>query len=257
MNHERFIQLDPGTGRSPVPVNYVRNLVELIAEVGVDSRRLLSQVGLSEDEVYNPEPALRFEQFRRVMVGAREITGDPALGLALGQQLTLTAHGLLGYAAISSADLGDALRLLERYFRTRTRLCVPRIEPSQEGVRFCLMESVPLGDIRETYLEVVVAAVVGGIRYLLGDRFQGAVLELPYAAPAHADRYRELLAMPVEFGAEVAALRLPKALLNERFTLSDPASRQMAAQKCEEELQRLEADQDWASRVRGERHTHN
>lgn len=250
MNHERFIQLDPGTGRSPVPVNYVRNLVELIAEVGVDTRRLLSQVGLSEDEVYNPEPALRFEQFRRVMVGAREMTGDPALGLALGQQLTLTAHGLLGYAAISSADLGDALRLLERYFRTRTRLCVPRIEPSQEGVRFCLVESVPLGDIRETYLEVVVAAVVGGIRYLLGDRFQGVVLELPYAAPAHADRYRELLAMPVEFGAEVAALRLPKALLSERFTLSDPASRQMAAQKCEEELQRLEADQDWASRVR-------
>ena len=47
MNHERFIQLDPGTGRSPVPVNYVRNLVELIAEVGVDTRRLLSQVGLS------------------------------------------------------------------------------------------------------------------------------------------------------------------------------------------------------------------
>jgi len=250
MNHERFIQLDPGTGRSPVPVNYVRNLVELIAEVGVDTRRLLSQVGLSEDEVYNPEPALRFEQFRRVMVGAREMTGDPALGLALGQQLTLTAHGLLGYAAISSADLGDALRLLERYFRTRTRLCVPRIEPSQEGVRFCLVESVPLGDIRETYLEVVVAAVVGGIRYLLGERFQGAVLELPYAAPAHAQRYRELLAMPVEFGADVAALRLPKALLSERFTLSDPASRQMAAQKCEEELQRLEADQDWASRVR-------
>lgn len=250
MNHERFIQLDPGTGRSPVPVNYVRNLVELIAEVGVDTRRLLAQVGLSEDEVYNPQPALRFEQFRRVMVGAREMTGDPALGLALGQQLTLTAHGLLGYAAISSADLGDALRLLERYFRTRTRLCVPRIEPSQEGVRFCLVESVPLGDIRETYLEVVVAAVVGGIRYLLGDRFQGVVLELPYAAPAHADRYRELLAMSVEFGAEVAALRLPKAMLSERFTLSDPASRQMAAQKCEEELQRLEADQDWASRVR-------
>ena len=47
MNHERFIQLDPGTGRSPVPVNYVRNLVELIAEVGVDTRRLLSQVGLA------------------------------------------------------------------------------------------------------------------------------------------------------------------------------------------------------------------
>ena len=155
MNRYRFIQLDPGTGRSPVPVNYVRNLLELISEVGVDTRRLLREVGLTEEAIYNPEPTLRFEQFRQVMVGAREMTGNPALGLVLGQQLTLTAHGLLGYAAISSVDLGDALRLLERYFRTRTRLCVPRIESSTEGVRFCLLESVLLGDIRETYLEAV------------------------------------------------------------------------------------------------------
>lgn len=250
MSQDRFLQLDPGTGRSPVPVNYVRNLLELIAELGVDTAKLLERVGLSKDEIYNPEPALRFEQFRRVMVGAREMTGDPALGLALGQQLTLTAHGLMGYAAISSADLGDTLRLMERYFRTRTRLCVPRLEPERDGVRFCLVECFPLGDIRETYLEVVVAAVVGGIRYLLGERFQGVMLELPYPEPAHGDRYRELLGMPVQFGAAVAALHLPTSLLNERFALSDPTSRQMAAQKCEEELQRLEADQDWASRVR-------
>ncbi len=90
MNRDRFIQLDPGTGRSPVPVNYVRNLVELISDVGVDTRRLLRQVGLTEEEVYNPEPALRFEQFRRVMVGAREMTGNPALRLALGPHLTST-----------------------------------------------------------------------------------------------------------------------------------------------------------------------
>ncbi|MDX1802828.1 MAG: AraC family transcriptional regulator [Alcanivorax sp.] len=241
---------DPSRGRSPIPVNYVRNLVELIDEVGLDTTRLLAHVGLTEEEVYNPEPALRFEQFRRVMVGAREMTGDPALGLLLGQQLTLTAHGLLGYAAISSANLGDALRMMERYFRTRTRMCLPRLEPGSQWVRFSLTETMELGDIRETYLEVVTAAVVGGLRYILGERFRDVTLELPYPAPAHADRYRELLDMPVQFNAGTAALRLPAALLEVPFRLADPASRQMAAQKCEEELQRLEADQDWASRVR-------
>ena len=111
MNHERFIQLDPGAGRSPVPVNYVRNLVELIAEVGVDSRRLLSQVGLSEDEVYNPEPALRFEQFRRVMVGAREITGDPALGLALVAAFVLFSFVGTGSSFLAMAIFADRVQL--------------------------------------------------------------------------------------------------------------------------------------------------
>ncbi|MFP1682044.1 AraC family transcriptional regulator [Alloalcanivorax sp. C16-1] len=236
--------------RTPMPVNYVRNLLELIEDFGLDTDRLLARVGLDAAAVYSPEPALRFDQFRRVMEGARAMGGDPAIGLALGRQLTVTAHGLLGYAAISSADLGEALELLERYFRTRTRLCLPRLRVDGPWVRFCLAEPYDLGDIRVPYLEVVTAALVGGLRYLLGDRFRDATLILPYPAPAHADRYAAVLDMPVVFGGEVAALRFPAALMREPFALSDPASRRMAAQKCEEELQRLEADQDWASRVR-------
>ena len=90
--------------RTPIPVNYVRNLVELVHEFGLDTDRLLAHVGLTQAEVYSAEPALRFEQFQRVMAGARDLSGDPAIGLALCRQLTVTAHGLLGYAAISSAD---------------------------------------------------------------------------------------------------------------------------------------------------------
>ncbi|HCO64103.1 MAG TPA: AraC family transcriptional regulator, partial [Alcanivorax sp.] len=219
--------------RTPIPVNYVRNLVELVHEFGLDTDRLLAHVGLTQAEVYSAEPALRFEQFQRVMAGARDLSGDPAIGLALGRQLTVTAHGLLGYAAISSADLGEALELLERYFRTRTRLCLPRLSLEGRWVRFCLAEPYDLGDIREPYLEVVTAALVGGLRYLLDDRLQDATLELPYAPPPHAERYAEVLGMPVVFGREVAALRFPARLMKVAFPLSDPASRRMAAHKCE------------------------
>ncbi|ASK35622.1 AraC family transcriptional regulator [Alcanivorax sp. N3-2A] len=236
--------------RTPIPVNYVRNLLELVEEFGLDTADLLKQVGLTAEQVYSPAPALRFEQFRRVMDGARAMTGDAAIGLALGRQLTVTAHGLLGYAAISSTNLGEALGLLERYFRTRTRLCLPRLRVQGDGVRFCLAEPYPLGDIRVPYLEVVTAALVSGLRYLLAGRFRDATLELPYAAPPHAARYAQVLGMPVRFGQPVAALCFPAALMAEPFSLADPTSRQMAAQKCEQELLRLEADQDWASRVR-------
>lgn len=241
----------PVGDRTPIPVNYVRNLLELIEDSGLDTERLLKRVGLDAEAVYNPRPALRFDQFRRVMEGARAMSGDPTIGLALGRRITVTAHGLLGYAALSSADLGEALELLERYFRTRTRLCLPRLTVEGTRVWFALIEPYDLGDIREAYLQVVTAALVGGLRYLLGDRFRDADLSLPYPAPPHAERYSTILGMPVTFGADLATLRFPAELMRERFALADPASRQMAARKCEEELQRLEANQDWASRVRG------
>lgn len=239
--------------RVPIPVNYVRNLLDLVDEFGLDTEHLLARVGLNTEQVYGCEPARRFDQFRRVMEGVRLMTGDPAIGLALGRHLTVTVHSVLGYAAISSANLGEALGLLERYLRTRrtrTRLCMPHLDVEGTWVRFCLTEPCRLGDIRVPYLEVATAALVNGLRYLLGDRFQDASLELPYAAPAHAERYTEMLGIPVYFGQAVAALRFPAALMVAPFALTDPTSRGVARQACKEELLRLEADQDWASRVR-------
>ena len=236
--------------RAPISVNYVRTLLELMRQSGLDIEALLQSVGLDREAVYGSAPSLRFEQFRLVMQAAVAQSGDPAIGLRLGQQMTLTSHGLLGYAAISSPHLADMLSLLERYFRTRTRLCEPRLKKVGKRVHFALIETYDLGDVRVPYLEVVMASVVAGAHFVLGERFQGAQIKMPYAAPDYADRYRELLKMDVTFDAEHAELSMPVALLYEPFPLADPASREQAALKCEEELQKLEAEQDWALRIR-------
>ena len=36
--------------------------------------------------------------------------------------MTLSSHGFLGYAAMSSATLGEALELAVKYFRTRSTM---------------------------------------------------------------------------------------------------------------------------------------
>ena len=64
--------------RTPIPVNYVRNLVELVHEFGLDTDRLLAHVGLTQAEVYSAEPALRFEQFQRVMAAWRWAASSPS-----------------------------------------------------------------------------------------------------------------------------------------------------------------------------------
>ena len=48
------------------------------------------------------------------------ITGKPWLGLDLGKRIPVSAHGPLGYAAVTAADLGGCLAVLARYRRIRT-----------------------------------------------------------------------------------------------------------------------------------------
>lgn len=236
--------------RMPISVNYISNLVELVAEQGYDVNGLLAKAGLTREEVYTPEAMLRFEQFRRLILGAREMTGDPGIGLRLGSQMSLTAHGLLGYAAMSSANLGEVVQLLLRYFNTRTRLLVPAFEREGRSASLILNESVPLEDVRIPYMEVTLASLAGALRFLVGERFDEARVHLPYPAPDYAERYQEVFAGGVHFNATAAAISVPVALLDVPFPTADRASRDMALKQCEEELRRLEAHESVAERIR-------
>lgn len=236
--------------RMPISVNYISNLVELVGDQGYDTDRLLASVGLTREEVYTPEAMLRFEQFRRLILGARELTGDPAIGLHLGSQMSLTAHGLLGYAAMSSANLGEVVQLLLRYFNTRTRLLVPAFEREGRTASLILNESVPLEDVRIPYMEVTLASLAGALRFLVGERFDEAEALFPYPAPSYADQYREVFAGGVCFNADAMAIRVPVEMLDIPFPTADRASRDMALKQCEEELRRLEAHESVAERIR-------
>lgn len=236
--------------RSPMPVNYVRNFVELMANSGLDKTRLLATAGLTEEQVFGSDDRLRFSQFRAVMLAGHKLSGDAALGLHLGKRLTPTAHGFLGYAVISSANLADIMRLVQRYFCTRTRLLASSFQEDDKGGVLQFHEMMDLGDIRRTYLEVTVGAVVNAMRFIVGDATGHCRIEMPYVAPTYADSYADLLGMPVQFGGLTLTLHLPSRVLNKPLPMADAASRKMAADKCEEELQRLESDQDMEARVR-------
>ncbi len=236
--------------RSPMPVNYVRNLVELMAASGIDTARLLKKAGLTHEQVFADKARLRFEQFRAVMLAGQALSGDQALGLHLGKKLALTAHGLLGYAVMSSANLAEAMSLLQRYFCTRTRLLAPTFEQDEKEGNLLFHEMMALGDIRVVYLDVIVGAVVNVMRFILGDAVDKCHLHLPYPQPAYHQSYTRLLGMPVHFNSTLLSWRIPHGLLMRAFPLADEASRAQAAAKCEEELQRLEADQDMEARVR-------
>lgn len=236
--------------RSPMPVNYVRNLVELMVDYGLDKDQLLAKAGLTHEQVFSPREQLRFEQFRRVMLAGHELSGDDALGLKFGQKLMLTAHGLLGYAVMSSANLEEAMVLLQRYFCTRTRLCAPTFERHERGGLLQFHEMMELGSIRQIYLEVVVAAVVSTMRFVVGDAVSYCRLQMPFVRPSYGDQYTKLLGLPVSFEHSVLAIDIPQKLLIKSFPMADETSRLEAAKKCEEELMRLEADQDMEAKVR-------
>lgn len=73
---------------------------------------------------------------------------------------------------------------------------------------------------------------------------------MPFVRPSYGDQYTKLLGLPVSFEHSVLAIDIPQKLLIKSFPMADETSRLEAAKKCEEELMRLEADQDMEAKVR-------
>lgn len=85
---------------------------------------VLAGSGLSSADLQTPALLITPEQEQAVFANTVALTGDPLIGLKLGQRMRVSAYGQLGYAMLSAPTLLDALQvmlafpvLLGSYFR--------------------------------------------------------------------------------------------------------------------------------------------
>jgi len=233
-----------------VPTNYLNNIVGLAEEYGANRDVILKDAGVSQESMDDPEARIDVEAFARVIVCALEESGEPALGIRLGSQLRVTTHGILGYAAMASATLAEALDLIAKYMQTRTPLLVVSVSVRRGIATLRIEEAAILGEIRRPLLEIATATVNTIARFLTEGEFECERVLFPFAEPEYAAEYRSVFGCPVQFGAEAAEIRFDSALLARPLMLADEAAKLQAAKRCEEELLAIEMSDDLEQRIR-------
>ena len=149
-----------------LPAHYLRQIANQIESTGADARRWLAQSRLSEAQLDDAALNVPFPVFRQLILDALDITQEPALGLLLGERLLVNTHGILGYAAMNSGTLRQALELFERFMPLRTSLLAMTHEIDGDEVRIVFCEPRLLGDIRRTVLEAVVLTVKNALDFI-------------------------------------------------------------------------------------------
>jgi AraC-like DNA-binding protein len=233
-----------------VPTNYLTNIVEFAVSRGASRDRILRGAGLTRAILEDPEARIPAEQFMAIVQGAIDHSGQPALMLQLGSQLRVTSHGILGYAAMSSATLAEALRLATKYVQTRTPLLVANVEVGEGISVLHVDEAAVLTEGRRGLLELCVGALSSVAAFLTGDRFRVRRLLLPYPEPPYIAEYRKLFDCTIVFDSEAAEIHFFTNLLEMKLPFADEAAKKLAAQRCEEELAAIAASDDIENQVR-------
>jgi AraC-like DNA-binding protein len=223
--------------RDPVhdlPAIHALHLAELVASRGVTAERLLAGVVGDRAELSDPDARISLEVVQTLVERARALTGEPALGVLLGLEMRVAAHGYLGFAAMTARSLGAAIDLAVRFAPTRTEAIALRLETAGAAASLVIDERAEFGTARD----VVVLAIAVGLwqigSALTGRQLEGS-LELAFERPDYADRFETLIGR-VRFGRPENRFLFSTELLDLPLAMADPAATRLAQEQCERTL---------------------
>ncbi|MES2820406.1 MAG: AraC family transcriptional regulator [Pseudomonadota bacterium] len=233
-----------------VPVAYGVALLELVESLGLPRDALLASARLKPQVLDSPNGRLSFADFHLLIGSALQRCNEPALGLLLGQRLNVSTHGILGYAVLSSANLGKALQFALTYYRVLGLAFELELVEQGDRVELRALEAMPLGALGYFAAEALMASLHGIACFLLGEPLRDVRIGFAHPAPEYAERYAAIFDMPVVFAQPYHFLNLPTHYLQRPMALANPATVRMCEQQCEALLVSLDVQDGLLTRVR-------
>jgi len=215
---------------------YARLLCSELRRRGIAPEQMLQGTGLAWDTLPSGQAFLSLAQLQRLVAQALALSGDPALGLAVGLSTELSSHGALGFAAVSVGTLGQMLHLLPRFSALRLKVVSFELDTAADPASLVLQEHLPDPELRAYVLGHVTGAVLRLLQSVTGQPGAlGLVLEWPLPDGPQAEALRSV-GLQLRTAAPAWRLSFPRALLALPTLAPDPEAHRLALQLCEQQL---------------------
>ena len=200
---------------------------------------LLKEAGLSKTDLSDPEARLPYVSVVKLIQGGARLAGDPCYGLRLGASRNARERGLLGFVALNSPTLMDALVNLQRFYKIVREDGEFEIERNGPVVVVKLREADPALRGLKHNIGFLVASLVRGCRDLTRQAIPPLGVEFTYDEPDANVRaeYAEVLGCPVKFGTkEWVVLTYPEEAMRLAVEGADAKLLQILERACQKIL---------------------
>ncbi|PMZ92393.1 MULTISPECIES: AraC family transcriptional regulator [unclassified Pseudomonas] len=229
-------------------LNAVSLILQVFQEEGVDAQHMLAGSGIGPADLGHADARITTQQ--ELQVCANAVSRRQDIGLELGRRMHVSCYGMLGYALLSSATLGDALRLaltfpalLGTVFQLRLVDDGQRVWLSASdhydapglaafNAEFCLLS-----------LKVICDDLLGRQLPLLAARFE-------HPRPSYHALYEPAFQCPLGFDASDNAFAFERRWLDMPLPLADPITHKAMGERCRRLNLEFTGRQAWLGRIR-------
>lgn len=228
--------LPPAWAHPAFPHSYGVLLCLAVKRYGGDPDAVLAGTGASEATMRADRRYLPFAVLRRLILVLQMARPSPALGLEIGADAPISAHGPLSTATIASPTLGHAVDLVARYAFARSQALDFVILENERSRSLVIRERFDFGDVRETILQAVLIMLERLLAAVIGIPRLGALYHFPFPDRGGEVARAALLEGESRFGASHLALEFSPQLLALPALLPDEMVYAAARRHCDFEL---------------------
>ncbi len=186
-----------------IQVSILRNNIYLATALGADFHELCRRVKISEEQLNNGEGYFPWEagEDHNFWNQALKMTGDPCLGLHMGQKNN-NSFGMLGLLSTSCKNIKEAMEMVCKYNDTVTSVIRFSLDLSGNDAIFSfnphpIWEQTNLEGARQA-VDMNISSWIKGFLDATGKKIQPIQTELRYPK-RFLEEYRQILKTPVLF----------------------------------------------------------
>lgn len=211
-------------------------ILQVLAEGGVDLGQVGARLGVDLAVFADQDARIPISKLIPLWDVAEELLDDPFVGLHVAQRASRETFDIFSYIACASANLGEALARIERYFRLITD--GGNYETRREGddawwiFRAVDRDSPPNRHDGEYAMAISVAYT----RQWLKTDFSPREVFFRHPKPADTSELEAFLEAPLRFGTDQCGMRFDSAHLEAPLRTADPKLGSLLERYAEEAL---------------------
>jgi AraC-like DNA-binding protein len=225
--------------------------LEVLGRLGFSRRCCLQGTGIMMSQLDLPESRLTFQQELAFYRNALQLTGDPMIGLKLGEPFIPQRYGLFGYALLSAPTLRRAMNLGVNFGQLTFSFFSFEFGEKDGQGWFAMKDPPPVEPaLHDVYLDRDMAAAVVDFGAIMGRRFPLQMVHLAHDGHRRQQDYMDYFSCEVRFSRYPSKLIFDAAILDQPLPQGDLETSRYFRQQCQMLIAKLRSQSHFTDDVR-------
>lgn len=206
------------------------NYIGVAKDVGLNPYKLLRSAGIDANTLANRDLRLPADAVVGLLETSAELSGRSDFALRIAEARRITDFGAISLLIMHQPTLRDVLTTLTRHLNTLNEALALHVVDNGELAIIKEELVVDYPGPKTQCVELIVGAMYGLLRNLLGDDWRPLSVHFTHAAPADLATHRRFLKCNIEFESDFNGIVLPVWELQQPNRTGNPALANYAQQ---------------------------